>query len=359
MSAPRRRDPRPFRRTAAAVGALACVAALSACSAPRPGAAATVGSGRIEVGDLADRVDALVAIPALRDIPRVTLQREVLAELISDRVDDQVARKAGIAVSAGEVTAAIDSYKTATGATTDAQVEAALLSPTSTTGASQTPVGYAGLDSFARDNVLLGKLRSAAAAKAPVTEADLRALYAAHPTAFNSADIAAIVLSDPAKAQADYLKLVKNPAIFGSVAKIDSLSTQSGQNGGEIGSVAEGRLGPAIDAVLFAGRAGEILKPISDEGAYVIIRINSLTIKSYEQARADLLAEAKDPSGTPTVAAIGKQRQAVASRLGVWVNPRFGSWAGAASIPASGASAASVRGPDNPLATVAEAGGTP
>ena len=349
------RPGRTARRAIVVAGALGVAAALSACTAPRPGAAATVGNGRIEISDLADRVDALVGIPGLRASSRVDLQREVLAELIAGRIDDQVAKQAGITVSAGEVTAAIDAYKASTGSKTDAQVESALLSTTSPTGASQTPAGYAGLESFARDNVLLGKLRSSFAAKLPITESGLRALYDANPTAFNSADIAAIVLTDPAKAQADYVKLTKNPLIFHNVARIDSLSTQSAQSGGEIGNVPAGRLGPTIDAAIYAGRPGEILPPISDEGAYVIIKINSLTVKSFEDARSELIAEAKDPSGAPTVSAIGQERKAAADKLGVWVNPRFGTWAGSASLLASGAGEVSVRAPDSPLSTLSGA----
>jgi len=345
---------RPARRALIAVGALGAAAALSACSAPRPGAAATVGKGRIAISELADRVDALLAVPALRNALRVNLQRAVLAELINDRIDDQVAMQNGVSVTATEIRAVLDSYRTETGAKTDAAVQAALLSSTTPSGANQTPSGYAGLQSYARDNLLVNKLRTAFAAKLPITEAGLRSLYDAAPTAFNSADLSAIVLTDQAKAQADYAKLVANPGLFADIAKIDSLSTQSAQNGGEVGSVPEGQLGPAIDSVIYAGKAGQILKPISDGGAFVILKINSLTVKNYEAARSDLISEAKNPSGAPTVSAISQERKAAATTLGVWVNPRFGGWAGPASMPPAGASPASVLVPDNPLSTVAD-----
>jgi hypothetical protein len=96
-----------FSRRVAAVAssAVIAVAALAACDSDQVGAAAIVGGDRITVTELQDQVREVVSLTPGADVTgdQAELQNGLLNRMIQFKVDERVARDAGITISEADI----------------------------------------------------------------------------------------------------------------------------------------------------------------------------------------------------------------------------------------------------------------
>ena len=341
-----------MKRVLLAGAALGCAAVLTGCNAARPGAAATVGNGRISVDDMANRVDAIYTGTLASENTRAQVQLLVLDGLIQSRIDDSLSASYGVTVSDQQVDAAISQVE-GQRHLTDAALETALLS-------SSPAVGYVGLHDYVHDFLVEQALRTKIAATVKPTLAELEAAYVAGEDTNDSADISVIVVKDAATAATLVRQLKANPASFATVAMAQSLDTQTKSNGGDLGAQQRGTLPAAIESLIYAGKANDIIGPLAQsDGSQAILKVNAITAPTFEQELPQLLSDASSPTGSAAVAELKAQQSAVATKLGVWINPRFGQWGGAKSLTgvASPALLSTISGPSSSDTAANTAGG--
>jgi hypothetical protein len=196
-------------------------------------------------------------------------------------------------------------------------------------------VGYSGLQNYVRDFLIQEGIRAKLVTQEKPTLAGLQDLYKADIGTYVNSDIAVIVVGNKATADSVYAKVKADPSSFASVAMAQSLDTSSKSNGGDEGVKPKGTYQPALETAIYAGKAGDILGPFPlTGGAYAILHVISVTDTSFEQALPQLLKAAADPNGTVAQAALKVDESSTAAKLGVWINPRFGTWGGADALVA-------------------------
>lgn len=96
--------------------ALVAVAALAAACAPKPGAAAIVGSDRISEAQLTSVVqETLVGLGQPKDQPADQLTGQALQRLVTIALVNQLAAQEGVAVTQGEVDGLLRQYEAQAG----------------------------------------------------------------------------------------------------------------------------------------------------------------------------------------------------------------------------------------------------
>ena len=93
-----------------------------------------------------------------------------------------------------------------------------------------------------------------------------------------------------AKAQNIRKKLVDG-ADFAATAKAESDDTGSGAKGGSLGTFSHGQMVAAFDKAVFSLPVGQISEPVKTQFGYHIIKVESRTSKSFEEAKADIAKE--------------------------------------------------------------------
>jgi hypothetical protein len=312
--------------------ALGCIAALSGCNAVRPGAAATIGSDRITIDQLADQVNAVYTGTLAQQHTRPEVQLLVLDELIQSHIDDALAAKLGVTVTDNQVEAAL------TQAEADNNLTASGLEQMLLSGQQGAAVGYGGLNGYVRDFLIQEGIRAKLVTQERPTLVGLQDLYKADIGTYVNSDIAVIVVSSKATADSIYAKVKANPATFAAVAMAQSLDSSSKANGGDEGVKPKGTYQPALETAIYASKAGDVLGPFPlTGGAYAILHVISVTNTSFEEALPALLKAAADPTGTVAQAALKVDESSTAAKLGVWINPRFGTWGGSDALMAKAA----------------------
>lgn len=155
------------------------------------------------------------------------------------------------------------------------------------------------------DQVLAGTLAKELS-EVKVDDAAARAFYDAHKSEYEQVKASHILirfqgsrvplkanekdLTDAealAKAQEIRKKLVDG-ADFSATAKAESDDTGSGANGGSLGSFGHGQMVAAFEQAAFTLPVGQISEPIKTQFGYHIIKVESRTSKTFEEAKGDV-----------------------------------------------------------------------
>jgi len=91
-----------------------------------------------------------------------------------------------------------------------------------------------------------------------------------------------------AKAEALRTEIVSGKAKFEDVAKKESDDTESGKNGGELGTFGRGQMVPEFEAAAFNAKPGEIPPVVKTQFGYHIIRVEEHNTTPFEQVKASL-----------------------------------------------------------------------
>jgi len=93
-----------------------------------------------------------------------------------------------------------------------------------------------------------------------------------------------------AKAKADALRnaIVSGKAKFEDVAKKDSDDTESGKNGGELGTFGRGQMVPEFEQAAFSAKIGDVTPVVKTQFGYHIIRVDEHASTPFEQVKPAL-----------------------------------------------------------------------
>lgn len=159
--------------------------------------------------------------------------------------------------------------------------------------------------------------------------------------------VALIATADQESAQAA-LDRVNGGEDFGAVAAAVSLDTESGAQGGGDTCVVAQALANLFGPEIAEGPVGAIFGPaLSSNGttsAWLVVRVNSVADRSFDDARADLEQAIPEDPATNADAAITAARKAAKVSL----DPRYGTW---------DAATGTVTAPVDPAATTTVAPG--
>lgn len=335
---------RTFRLLAVS-GAAALVLTGCGDGAVRTGAAATVGGDRITTSALDRVVTRGLADPAAQQAAgsdRVALERSVLSRLVERLVLNAAARQESVTVDGATVDAALDDYATQAGGLAQLQDAAAKA------GIAKQDLRQAIAD-FALRDALSDKLT----ADIQVPEAVLQQAYQQNIAQFDQVHSAHILVATKALAVQILAKVKADPTQFDALAAKYSSDTSNKDKGGDLGFQGKGALEKPFETAIFTSKPGSFVIAQTKFGFHVIHVIAHKTT-TLEQARTTLR---RGLLGQQRQAALTAYLQKVAKKLGVHINPRFGTWDSvnqqviAANCPATAFSKASPRagqtsGPD-------------
>lgn len=283
-------------RPPAAPALLAAAAALAAAGCQtNPGAAAIVGGTPISVDRLAGMVQRALADPQVAQAAagnRAAFERQELSRLIGAQVVAAAARRAGVTVSETQVDQRLRAFEAQAGGAQALRRQAA-----------QAGIASADLREFVRTVVLQDALAAKLGGQGgTVTQLRIRTIQ-----------VKGKRLADSILAQ-----VRRDPSRFPALAKRYSTDTASKARGGDLGYVTRGQLPQQFAAAVFAAPPGAILEVNTNVGWQVVQVLGRRTVP---RAQADPQGEQQRVQQL-----LGRALSAEAARLGVRVNPRFGSW---------------------------------
>jgi parvulin-like peptidyl-prolyl isomerase len=287
--------------------------ALAGCNTS-PGAAAVVGKDRIAVTTLQQAVDRALKDPAAQQQlgqDRAGFVRNELSRLITNIVVAKAAADEHVTVSNSDIDAELDTLAQQTGG------KQQLIQAASASGVPQQD-----LRNFVRYFVMQQKLGDKLAANINVSAADLQAAYQKDIDKYDQVDSAHILVNTKAQADQILAKVRANPSSFAALAAKDSLDTGSKASGGELGLQGHSQFVKPFADAIFAAKPGTFIEVHSQFGWHVVHVIAHKTTTIAEvapQLKAAIL-------GPQRQALLQKDLSAVAKRMGVHVNPRFGRW---------------------------------
>jgi peptidyl-prolyl cis-trans isomerase C len=91
-----------------------------------------------------------------------------------------------------------------------------------------------------------------------------------------------------AKAEALRTEIVSGKAKFEDVAKKESDDSESGKNGGELGTFGRGQMVPEFDQAAFSAKIGDVTPVVKTQFGYHIIRVDEHVSTPFEQVKAAL-----------------------------------------------------------------------
>jgi len=303
------------RLLAVSGGVLVAALGLSGCgTAVRTGAAAVIGSDRITSTHLQQVIDRGLSDPAAQQGPgadRATFTRSVLLRLISHDILTVAAKEQGVTVDGGAVDAAQDRIAAQLGGPAQLQAEAV-----------KAGIGAADLRQTITDVALRDALADKLTADVPVDEAKLRAAYTSGIAMFDRVHSAHILVASKVLAQQLLAQVKADPSRFSGLAAQYSTDTGSKDKGGDLGFQGKGALEKPFEAAIFGNPPGSFVLAQTRYGYHVIHVIERRTT-TFEQARQDLR---RGLLGRPRLDAVNALLSRTAARLGVKVNPRYGTW---------------------------------
>lgn len=292
----------------------------TACGTVRTGAAATVGDERITVTHLQDVVARGLADPSAQQAvggDRVGFEREVLTRLVQHLVLAEAAKEHGVSVTGADVDATYDDFAARLGGPDQLKAEALK--------AGIAPQDLRGViaDAALRDN-----LADVLTADVPVPAADLQKAYQDNIGQFDRVHSAHILVASQAQAQQLLAQVTQDPTQFGTLAARYSLDTSNKDNGGDIGFQARAALEKPYADAIFTAKPGTFVLAHTRFGYHVIHVIERRTV-TLEQATKQLRRLLLQPQRAQ---AVDDALRATAKRLGVHVNPRFGTFDAATAV---------------------------
>lgn len=152
-----------------------------------------------------------------------------------------------------------------------------------------------------------------------VDEDELRAQYESDPSAYQSSDVAHILLETEQAAQ-DALDRLEAGEDFDELAR--ELSTgPSGPNGGELGVNPRGTFVEEFQEAVYAESTepGEVVGPVETEFGFHLIRVNEIITQPFDEVLRQAQLEAIDDDFTAFI-------DTTFSEAEVTVDPYYGSW---------------------------------
>jgi peptidyl-prolyl cis-trans isomerase C len=165
---------------------------------------------------------------------------------------------------------------------------------------------YKTMVAYQNENILAGLVFAEIGKSVGTDEAEMKKYYDEHASDFEQAKASHILirfqgsqvpvragqkdLTDAealAKTQA-LLKRIKAGEDFAKLAQEESDDTGTGAKGGELGTFGRGQMVPAFDTAVFAMKPGELSDPVKTQFGYHIIKLESKTKVSYEEAKPSL-----------------------------------------------------------------------
>ena len=301
------------------------------------GAAATVGDTKITVSSLDALVERSLKDPNAQQqlgADKATFTRAALKRMISHQIDLAAAKQEGITLTNGDIDQTLDRFARDYGTLDDLKAQ------TLKSGISAQDLRQEVGDVAIRD-LLSDKLT----ADIPVTEAQLQAAYTADIAKFDRVHSAHILVPTEAKANALLAQVKADPSKFAELAAANSTDTGSKDKGGDLGFQGRGALVKPFEDAIFNNPPGSYVV-VKTEFGYHVIHVIERKTTTFDQAKVELrrnvLGQARD---TAVSAFLVK----FASKVGVKVNPRFGTWDPKAltvvALPDCKASAVATRSP--------------
>jgi foldase protein PrsA len=280
---------RGFRRSFA-LGAF-LVVLLSACGSSASGSlsapAARVGPDEITQTELQHNIPLFTFLESLSRQPcgqadtashetqAAACARFTLTNLIQEHLVDQYAATNKISVPADQVTSTTQQLESRVGGH-DQLVK--LLA--------QQHLTFPDLQELTKRLLLFNEVRRNIASK-DVSDAQLKQQYEQNKSQFTEIHAAHILVKD--QATAEKISKMVNKQNFAKLAQKYSIDTQSGQNGGDIGTVQAGQLDPTLAQAALALKPGEISKPVQTQFGWDIITLFSVKTSPYSQVKGQLL----------------------------------------------------------------------
>ena len=301
-------------RMLATVGLFALLASGCGNGTVRAGAAATVGDERITTSELNSYVERGLADPQAKQTvgaDRPAFERTVLGRLIQHLVLVKAAAEHHVSIDGATVDAALDTFAAQLGGEAQLRAEAvkAGISPRDLRGAIS-------------DAALRDALGDALTASIQVPLSVLAQAYHQNIADYDKVHSAHILVATLAQARALLARAKANPAGFPALAQQYSLDTSNKDQGGDLGFQGRGALEKPFENAIFSATPGSFVIAHTSFGFHVIHVIARRTVtlaQATVSLRRTLLAN-------PRAEAITKALTETADKLGVHVNPRFGTW---------------------------------
>lgn len=173
---------------------------------------------------------------------------------------------------------------------------------------------------FQRENLLAQAMFQYLQQTIAVSDADVQTYYDAHKSDYETLTARHILIrvkgapmpaapgkqelsDEEAKAKAESIrKRLAGGEDFAKIAKDESDDISSGEKGGDLGEFRKGMMVPPFEKVAFELKPGDISDPVQTPFGYHIIQVQSHTVKSLEDAKADILTHLRPDLARKAVA---------------------------------------------------------
>jgi foldase protein PrsA len=206
-------------------------------------------------------------------------QGSMLDNLMTLKLIELEASKAGVVVSETEIQTEIDNIKKSNNFATDADFEAALKQSNLT------------LESFKEQISTQMKLRKIFEKNSPASEDDLKAYYDSNIDTFattpHQVKASHILLTTKEEAEAVLAEL-KAGKDFATLAKEKSTDTGSAENGGDLGFFGKGKMNEGFETAAFALKKGEMSGVVEAESGFHIIKVTDIkeaVVPAYDKIK--------------------------------------------------------------------------
>jgi len=175
---------------------------------------------------------------------------------------------------------------------------------------------------FQRENLLAQAMFLSLQQTIPVSDADIQTYYDAHKGDYETLTARHILIrvkgapmpgapgkaelsDDEAKAKAEAIrKRIAGGEDFAKIAKEESDDVSSGEKGGDLGEFKKGMMVPPFEKAAFELKPGDISEPVQTPFGYHIIQVQTHSVKSLEDAKADILTHLRPELARKAVAAM-------------------------------------------------------
>lgn len=299
----------------AGLGAAAALTMLGATACnTSPGAAALVGDDRISVSHLQQEVDDALANPQAEQqlgSDRLGFTRTELSRLITNNIVVAAAAAHGITITEADIDQQLNEFAQQAGGTTQLLQQA-----------EQSGIPRAELSSFTRYYVMQQKLADELIANVPVSQAQLEAAYQQNIDSYDQVHSAHILVKTKALADNILAQVKADPSKFAALASKYSIDTSNKDSGGDLGFAGKGQFVPGFSNAIFAAKVGTYIEVHSKFGWHVVhvIAHKHVTLaEATPQLKTTILKDTRDKL-------LSQALEDEAKKLGVHVNPRYGSW---------------------------------
>ncbi|MGH3665321.1 MAG: peptidylprolyl isomerase [Egibacteraceae bacterium] len=315
-----------FGRPLLAVMVAAALAACGQVTGGDPNVAATVKGVEIPNSTVEERFQQAKGQPQVEQqlqsdtdgAFKSQVQAQLLSQLILAEILEQWAEELGVEVSEDDLQSERENLVQQIGGQEafDSAVEQAGLSPED-------------VDEQLRQQVLQTKIAEEVGGGGEVTDADVKAFYDENKdTRFGQRAQARHILVEKRAEAVDVKRQLDSGADFAQLARQQSADTGSASNGGDLGEVARGQMVPEFEQAVFDAKVGDVVGPVETQFGFHVIEVTGKTPgQSLAQARDEIRGElSQGQQGEQLQAALTKRTE----EAEVEVNPRFGTWDGAA-----------------------------